>query len=126
MPRRPHKPAITPVALAAADSSLERQSASMQMLLLTMAGALALAGITASLIFRFGRANAPPPGNSKRPARALGSCPHRTFVARDIPDEDMPIRRVHMPRLPAIRARPTIRSGGSRKCWRGWRAAPKT
>ena len=47
--------AVAPVALAAADSLLDKHSASMQMLLLTMAGALALAGITASLIFRFGR-----------------------------------------------------------------------
>ena len=49
------QPAVTPVALAAANSLQDRQSASMQMLLLTMAGALALAGITASLVFRFGR-----------------------------------------------------------------------
>ena len=50
-----------PVALAAADSSLDKQSASMQMLLLVMAGALALAGLTASVVFRFGRARAKQP-----------------------------------------------------------------
>ena len=54
------QPAVTPVALATADSSQDRQSASMQMLLLTMAGALALAGITASLVFRLGRARMVP------------------------------------------------------------------
>ena len=49
-------PTASPVALAAADSSLQRQSGSTQMLLMVMAGALALAGITASLVFRFARA----------------------------------------------------------------------
>jgi hypothetical protein len=49
------QPPAAPVALAAADAMQERQSASMQMLLLTLAGALALAGVTASLIFRFAR-----------------------------------------------------------------------
>ncbi|MBR1190813.1 hypothetical protein JQ634_00195 [Bradyrhizobium sp. AUGA SZCCT0240] len=53
-------PAVAPVALAVADASQERRSASMQMLLLVMAGALALAGITASLVYRFGRAQAIP------------------------------------------------------------------
>ncbi len=50
------QPAPPPVAAAAAaDSSMAKQSASMQMLFLVMAGALAMAGITASLVFRFGR-----------------------------------------------------------------------
>jgi hypothetical protein len=50
------QPATPPVAPAvAADSSMAKQSASMQMLFLVMAGALAMAGITASLLFRFGR-----------------------------------------------------------------------
>jgi hypothetical protein len=52
------QPAPAPVALAAADSSMTKQSASMQMLFLVMAGALTLAGIIASLIFRVGRARA--------------------------------------------------------------------
>lgn len=51
--------AMPAVALASADSSIEKQSGSMQMLLLVMAGALVLAGITASLVFRFGRALQP-------------------------------------------------------------------
>ena len=50
--------APAPVTLAAADSSMTKQSASMQMLFLVMAGALTIAGITASLIFRFGGARA--------------------------------------------------------------------
>ena len=55
------QPAVTPAALAAADPTLEKQSASMQMLFLVMAGALTLAGLTASVIFRFGRARAKQP-----------------------------------------------------------------
>jgi len=49
------QPTASPVALAAADSTLQKQSGSTQMLLMVMAGALALAGITASLVFRFAR-----------------------------------------------------------------------
>ena len=55
------QPATTPVALAAADSSMAKQTASMQMLFLVMVGALAMAGITASLVFRFGHARARQP-----------------------------------------------------------------
>lgn len=92
------KSAVTPVALAAADSSAERQSASMQMLLLVMAGALALAGITASLVFRFARANAPTPeirGDRRAPWDHIRT--ERSSPAI-FPDEDMPIQRVNMPR----------------------------
>ena len=68
-PRPAPQPAASPVALAAADSSWEKQSASTQILLLVMASALALAGITASLVFRFGRAHAArPPIQSERRA----------------------------------------------------------
>ena len=49
------QPTASPIALAAADSTLQKQSGSTQMLLMVMAGALALAGITASLVFRFAR-----------------------------------------------------------------------
>jgi hypothetical protein len=57
-------PAASPVALAAADAPLQRQSGSgsTQMLLIVMAAALALAGVTASLVFRFGRAAGAQPG----------------------------------------------------------------
>jgi hypothetical protein len=59
-PPEAEQPALQPVprpvaAAVAADSSMAKQSASMQMLFLVMAGALAMAGITASLVFRFGR-----------------------------------------------------------------------
>lgn len=42
-----------PVALAAADSSADKSTGSLQMLLLVVGGALALAGILASIIYRF-------------------------------------------------------------------------
>jgi hypothetical protein len=48
-------PAIAPVTLAAADSSAARQTGSIQTLLLVIIGALSLAGLMGSVIFRFGR-----------------------------------------------------------------------
>jgi predicted HAD superfamily Cof-like phosphohydrolase len=87
------RPATTPVALATADSSLEKQSASMQMLLLVMAGALALAGITASLVFRFARANATAP-EIRGDRRAIWDQVHAERSSPSIfPNEDMPIWR---------------------------------
>ncbi|MCK1505013.1 hypothetical protein [Bradyrhizobium sp. 18] len=49
------KPAKSPapMALAAADSTADKQTGSLQMLLLVIGGALALAGILASVIYRF-------------------------------------------------------------------------
>lgn len=49
------KPAKSPapIALAAADSTADKQTGSLQMLLLVIGGALALAGILASVIYRF-------------------------------------------------------------------------
>ncbi|MBW8856197.1 MAG: hypothetical protein JF604_18150, partial [Bradyrhizobium sp.] len=49
------KPAKSPapMALAAADSTTDKQTGSLQMLLLVIGGALALAGILASVIYRF-------------------------------------------------------------------------
>jgi len=95
------EPAVTPqtspapqpatVALAAADSSLEKQSTSMQMLLLTLAGALALAGITASLIFRLGRARATPQ-EIQNDRRAIWDQVHAERSSPSIfPNEDMPV-----------------------------------
>jgi hypothetical protein len=47
-------PAIAPVTLAAADSSAARQTGSIQTLLIVIIGALSLAGLIGSAIFRFG------------------------------------------------------------------------
>jgi hypothetical protein len=52
------QPAPTGMTLAAADSSATKPTASLQMLLLVMAAALTLAGITVSLVFRLGRIRA--------------------------------------------------------------------
>ena len=92
------QPAVTPVALAAADSSQDKRSASMQMLLLTMAGALALAGITASLIFRLGRAQPVQP-EFRNDRRAIwDSVPAEPRSPSMLPAEDTPIWRRDPPR----------------------------
>ena len=65
----------------------------MQMLLLVMAGALALAGITASLVFRFARANAPQP-EIRGVRRAIWDQVHADRSSPSIfPNEEMPIWR---------------------------------
>jgi hypothetical protein len=108
------QPAASPVALAAADSSLQKQSGSTQMLLMVMAAALALAGVTASLVFRFGRARVVQPeiwGDGRAiwdsidtdrssPSRSSPPFPNenvprwRDHVARDPRAPDDPVRRV--------------------------------
>ena len=87
------QPAVTPVALAAADTSLERRSASIQMLLLVMAGALALAGVTASLVFRFGRAQAIPLDAHSNRRAIWDSIPNERALPPMFPDDDTPIWR---------------------------------
>ena len=109
--------ATAPVALAAADASLEKRSASMQMLLLVMAGALALAGVTASLIFRFSARPTLPDiratASDLAHSRDLGSGPSRASIAVDVPGRrHAGLARQCAARVPVIRARPTIRSGG--------------
>ena len=47
-------PAVGAITFAAADPASERQSGSLQMLLIVMMGALALAGLMGSAVFRFG------------------------------------------------------------------------
>jgi hypothetical protein len=81
------QPAVTPAALAAADSSQDKRSASMQMLLLAMAGALALAGITASLIFRLSRARLVQP-EIRSDRHAIWDTVERRSPSM-LPDEDM-------------------------------------
>jgi hypothetical protein len=58
-------PAVGAVTFAAADPASERQSGSLQMLLIVMMGALALAGVMGSAIFRFGSMR----HSGRRPAR---------------------------------------------------------
>ena len=85
------QPAAAPVALAAADAPLQKQSASMQMLFLVMAGALTLAGITASVIFRFGRARAR--RREIRNRRMNWDSVRTERSPRMIPGEDVPMWR---------------------------------
>ena len=84
---------------------MAKQSASMQMLFLVMAGALTLAGITASLIFRFGRARARARYREiRRDRRAIWDQIHRERPSPSmLPDEDIPMWRrdeSHDPRAP--------------------------
>ncbi|MBR1154856.1 hypothetical protein [Bradyrhizobium sp. JYMT SZCCT0428] len=90
-------PAIPPVALAAADASQDRRSASMQMLLLVMAGALALAGITASLVYRFGRAQAIPL-EARGDRRAIWDSIPTERTSPSMFPEETPIWRSNTPR----------------------------
>jgi len=92
------QPATTPVALATADSSPEKPPASMQMLLLAMAGALALAGITASLIFRFGRTRAALLEIRSDRRAIWDQVPTDRSSPSMFPNEDVPAWRVHLPR----------------------------
>ena len=62
-------PAVATVALATADSSSQGRTGSIPMLLVAIVGALVLAGITASLIFKFGRARHPRRGENNRARR---------------------------------------------------------
>lgn len=97
-------PAAAPVPLATADSSLAKQSASMQMLFLVMAGALTLAGIIASLIFRFGGARARARRlEIRRDRRAIWDSIHRERSPSMQPDDEIPVWRreeLHDPRAP--------------------------
>jgi hypothetical protein len=94
------QPAVTPVALAAADSLQDKRSTSMQMLLLTMAGALALAGITASLVFRFGRTQLAQ-AEIRGDRRAIWDSVHTERKSPSmLPDEDAPIWHRSAPPTP--------------------------
>ena len=94
----PPQPTVTPAALAAANSSLEKQSGSTQMLFLVMAGALALAGITASLIQRFGSARATQP-EIRGDRRAIWDDSHTERSSPSMfADEDTPIWHANAPR----------------------------
>jgi hypothetical protein len=103
-------PTASPVALAAADATLQKQSGSTRMLLMVMAAALALAGVTASLVVRFGRASVVQPGiggdrraiwdsvNTDRSSSSLFPSENvprwRDEVARDPHTPDDPERQV--------------------------------
>jgi hypothetical protein len=62
---KPAKPAA-PVALAAADSTADKPTGSLQMLLLVIGGALTLAGLLASIIYRFAGGRVRVPASERR------------------------------------------------------------
>lgn len=99
--------APAPVALAVADSSMTKQSGSMQMLLVVVLGALAVAGFMTSLILRAGGARARKRAlEIRRERRAMWDQAQRELRARSpsmLPEEDMPIWQrdePHDPRAP--------------------------
>jgi hypothetical protein len=92
------RPATSPLALATADSLQEKRSASMQMLLLVMVGALALAGVTASLVFRFGRAQAARPDIRSDRRVIWDQVDTKRSSPSMFPDDDVPIWRANVPR----------------------------
>ncbi len=78
-------PAVAPAAPAAADVSAARQPVSMQTLLLVVIGALALAGLIGSAIFRLASRR----WTSRRPVRGdstrdLGFSRHRSSIATEL------------------------------------------
>jgi hypothetical protein len=94
-------PVVAAVPLAAADSSSQSQAGSIQMLLIVIAGALALAGMMAAAVFRFGSMRQAGRRKIRRDRRAIwdsvdtGRPSPAPFVRGDLP-----MRRVDIPREP--------------------------
>jgi hypothetical protein len=97
-------PAAAPVALAAADSSSQRQTSqsqtgSIQMLLAVILGALALAGLIGSAIFRFGSSRRIDPRDTRLDRRAIWDSVSTDRPSRQVySNSDVPTRRIDMPR----------------------------
>jgi hypothetical protein len=90
-------PAVT--TSAAADLPPEKQSGSVQMLLLVMMGALVLAGVMGSAIFRFSRFRQPGRRQTRNDRRAIWDSVDTDRPSRPAyPKADAPIRRVDIPR----------------------------
>jgi hypothetical protein len=103
-------PAVAAVTLAAADSPAPALPSSIAMLLIVMTGALALAGIVASVVFKFGSARRPRQGKVRArrgiweptdddrivlPAHpAADAVPRRASFARDLDRADDPGERI--------------------------------
>jgi len=102
------QPAADQVAPAAADAATAKPTASLQKLLLVMAAALALAGLTVSAIVRIGRMRARRAMRRKRRAMWDSAKTKRRSPAPMFHDEDAGLRRsggVHNPRVPQERTR---------------------
>jgi hypothetical protein len=100
------QPAADQVAPAAADAATAKPTASLQKLLLVMAAALALAGLTVSAIVRIGRMRARRAMRRKRRAMWDSAKTMRRSPPPMFHDEDAGLRRtggVHNPRVPQER-----------------------
>jgi hypothetical protein len=100
------QPAADQVAPAAADAPTAKPTASLQKLLLVMAAALALAGLTVSAIVRIGRMRARRAMRRKRRAMWDSAKTLRRSPPPMFHDEDAGLRRtggVHNPRVPQER-----------------------
>ena len=87
-------PAIAPVTLAAADSSAARQTGSIQTLLIVIIGALSLAGLMGSAIFRFGSmrwTGGRDVGGDRRDRRAIWDSVSPSPMAYPSSDAPMPV-----------------------------------
>ncbi|WP_108519333.1 hypothetical protein [Bradyrhizobium algeriense] len=102
------QPAADQVAPTAADAATAKPTASLQKLLLVMAAALALAGLTVSAIVRIGRMRARRAMRRKRRAMWDSAKTRRRSPQPMFHDEDAGLRRtggVHNPRVPQDRTR---------------------
>ena len=104
-------PATAPVTLAAADSSATRQIGSIQTLLLVILGALSLAGLIGSAIFRFGRMRRTERRDVSGDRRAIWDSVSPS--PRAYPRSDTPMPAADIPRAP--RAIPRETRGISRE-----------
>jgi len=92
-------PGVAAVTLAAVDSSSEKQSGSLQMLLIVMMGALALAGLMGRAIFRFGSMRRAGRRQIRGDRRAIwDSADTDRASPAAYPRADVSMRRVDIPR----------------------------
>jgi hypothetical protein len=106
------QPAADQVAPTAADAAAAKPTASLQKLLLVMAAALALAGLTVSAIVRIGRMRARRAMRRKRRAMWDSAKTRRRSPAPMFHDEDAGLRRTsgvhHTTRMPQERPRTRV------------------
>ena len=94
-------PDVGAVTFAAADPSSEKKSGSLQMLLIVMMGALALAGVMGSAIFRFGSMRQAGRRQTRGDRRAIwDSVDTGRPSPAAYPTADVSMRRVEIPREP--------------------------
>src|SRR6202165_4102811 len=92
-------PAVGAITFAAADPASERQSGSLQMLLIVMMGALALAGLMGSAVFRFGSMRQAGGRQTRGDRRAIWDSPDTDRPPPlACPGADVSMRSVDIPR----------------------------